>query len=308
MKNSTHHLYFTLGAYFDTGVLKYLFFVVVMFLYILIVFANVSLIVIICMNKSLHKPMYLFLCSLFVNELFGSTAMIPFLLVQILSDLHTISASLCFLQDFFLFLYGAVEYVNLAIMSYDRYIAICYPLQYNTRMTFSKSAIVIAVTWFYPLLICVVMVSLSTSLQLCGSIIEKLYCDNYSIVKLACSDTTIYNIYGLFISSLSIFCPLILIFYTYIRIIKICFSGSKHTRQKAFSTCTPHLVSLLNFSCGACFEILQTRFNMKNLPNILRILVSLYWLTCQPLLTPLIYGLNLSRIRIICKTLFVAEM
>ncbi|XP_044210423.1 olfactory receptor 49-like [Thunnus albacares] len=306
MINSTQVSYFTLGAYFDTGVFKYLLFMVTLSLYMLIICANVLLIVVICMNRSLHEPMYLFLCSLFVNELFGSTGLFPFLLVQILSDIHTVSAPLCFLQNFVLYSYGGVEYLNLAIMSYDRYLAICCPLQYNTRMTFNKIAILIAVTWLCPMLLCFVMTSLTNSLQLCGTIIKKVYCDNYFIVKLACSDTTINNIYGLFVTSLSVFCPLILIIFTYIKILKICFSGSKQTRKKAASTCTPHLISLLNFSCGGGFEIVQSRFNMNNLPNILRIFLSLYWLTCQPLFNPLLYGLNMSKIRIICKSLVFA--
>ncbi len=308
MINSTHVSYFTLAAYFDTGLFKYLFFMIVMSLYMVILCANVLLIVVICMNRSLHEPMYIFLCSLFVNEVFGSTGLFPFLLIQILSDIHTVYAPLCFLQNFVLYSYAGVEFTNLAIMSYDRYLAICHPLKYNTRMTFNKVAMLIAATWFYPLLLCLLMVSLSSSLQLCGAIIEKVYCDNYSIVKMACSDTTTTNIYGLFVTLLSVFCPLILIFYTYIKILKICFSGSKQTRQKAVSTCTPHLASLLNFSCGACFEILQSRFNMNNLPNNLRIFLSLYWLTCQPVFNPLLYGLNMSKIRIICKSLVFAEI
>ncbi|XP_068441674.1 olfactory receptor 4B13-like [Clinocottus analis] len=308
MMNSTQFLYFTLSAYFDTGALKYLFFMLILSSYVVIICTNVLLIVVICVNRSLHEPMYLFLCSLFVNELFGSTGLFPFLLVQILSDIHTVSAPFCFLQNFFLHFYGAVEFSSLAVMSYDRYLAICFPLQYNTCMTFDKSTVLIAVTWLFPLLVCVVMTCLSSSLQLCGNIINKVYCDNYSFIKLACYDTTGNNIYGLFITALSIFCPLTLIVYTYTKIFKVCFSGSKQTRQKAVSTCTPHLASLLNFSVGACFELLQNRFNMNNLPNTLRILLSLYWFTCQPLFNPLMYGLNLSKIRIICKSLVFAKM
>ncbi|XP_062275965.1 olfactory receptor 10A6-like [Scomber scombrus] len=308
MMNSTQVSYFTLSAYFDTGAFTYLYFLIILSLYMLIVGSNVFLIVVICMNRSLHEPMYLFLCSLFVNELYGSTGLFPFLLLQILSDIHTISKPFCYLQNFMLYSYGGVEFLNLAIMSYDRYLAICYPLQYNTRMTFNKIAMLIAVTWLIPLLLCVVMTSLTNSLQLCGNIIEKVYCDNYSIVKLACFDITINNIYGLFITSLTILCPLILIFYTYMKILKICFSGCKQSRQKAVSTCTPHLASLLNFSCGASFEVVQSRFNMSNVPNILRIVLSLYWLTCQPLFNPLLYGLNMSKIRMVCKSFVFANM
>ncbi|XP_073340865.1 olfactory receptor 11A1-like [Pagrus major] len=299
--NSTQVSYFTLTAYFDTGLLKYLYFMIIMCLYILIVCANVFLIVVICMNRSLHEPMYMFLCSLFVNELYGSSGLFPFLLTQILSDIHTVSASLCFLQIFCVYSYVCVQFSNLAVMSYDRYLAICCPLQYNTHMTFKKVVLLIAVTWLYSFLIIVILILLIAPLQLCGNTIHKVYCVNYSIVKLACSDTRANNIYGLIVTFLTVFGPLTLILYTYMRILKVCFSGSKQTRQKAVSTCTPHLASLLNFSFGVCFEILQSRFDMKGVNSVLHIVLSLYFLTCQPLFNPVMYGLNMSNIRVMCK-------
>ncbi|XP_031614858.2 olfactory receptor 10J5-like [Oreochromis aureus] len=308
MTNFTEDSYFILDAYFDAGPTKYLFFLLLLSLYSLIICANVLLIVVICVNRSLHEPMYMFLCSLFVNELYGSTGLFPFLLLQILSDVHTVSAPLCFLQIFCLYSYVGVEFLTLAIMSYDRYLAICCPLQYNTRMTSNTVSVLIAVSWIYALLLVAVTVSLSSPLQLCGNIINKVYCDNYAIVKLACSDTTLNNIYGLISTAFTAFVPLTLIFFTYMRILKVCFSGSKQTRQKAVSTCTPHLASLLNFSCSGCFEILQSRFNMNNLPNVLRILISLYWLICQPLFNPVLYGLKMSKIRDICKCLLYSKV
>ncbi|KAF3848270.1 hypothetical protein F7725_021298 [Dissostichus mawsoni] len=221
MVNSTHVSYFILSAFFHTGVFKYLFFMIVMCLYVCIIGANVLLIVVICVSRSLHEPMYLFLCSLFV---------------------------------FSLYTYANVQFYNLAIMSYDRYLAICHPLHYNTRMTSNKAAMFIALTWFFPILNVVVMISLSASLQLCGNIINKVYCDNFSVVKLACSDTTVNNVYGLVYLFTVIVALVILMFFSYMRILRVCFSGSKQTRQKALSTCTPHLVSLFNFSFGAFFE------------------------------------------------------
>ncbi|XP_028429910.1 olfactory receptor 2A14-like [Perca flavescens] len=276
--------------------------------YAVIVCANLLLIVVICMNRSLHEPMYLFLCSLFVNELFGSTTMFPFLLVQVLSDIHTVSASLCFLQIYCVFVYGTIEMINLSVMSYDRYLAICYPLQYNTRMTSNKVAMLIALTWLFPLIEVAVKISLSSSLQLCGNIIDKVYCDNYSIVKLACSVATVNNIYGLIYTCFIVFGPLSLILYTYIKILKVCFSGSKQTRQKAVSTCTPHLASLLNFFFGSFFEIVQSRFDMSSVPMMLRIFLSLYVLICQPIFNPLMYGLQMSKIRGLCKSLVFGKM
>ncbi|KAM8769749.1 olfactory receptor 52D1-like [Acanthopagrus schlegelii] len=307
MVNATTSAYFSLTAYFDAAVFKYLYFLIIFSLYILIVSANLLLIVVICMNRSLHEPMYMFLCSLFVNELYGSSGLFPFLLTQILSDIHTVSASLCFLQIFCVYTYASIEFSNLAVMSYDRYLAICCPLQYNTRMTSNRIVILIALTWLYPFLAISILISLSASLQLCGNTINKVYCDNYSIVKLACSNTTVNNIYGI-IYTVAFIVIVLAIFYTYIKILKVCFFGSKQTRQKALSTCTPHLASLINFSCGCFFEIVQNRFNMKHVPHMLRIFLSLYWLTCQPLFNPVLYGLNITKIRITCKNIVFGKM
>ncbi|XP_030007270.1 olfactory receptor 11A1-like [Sphaeramia orbicularis] len=308
MGNTSHFSYFTLSAYLDSGLLKYLYFLVVVCVYAVIICTNVLLIVVICVNRSLHEPMYLFLCSLFVNELFGSAGLFPFLLVQILKDIHTISISLCFLQVYIFFSYINVQICILAAVSYDRYLAICFPLQCHTHMTCRKAAVLIALTWVYRFVEAGVMVSLSAPLQLCGNIIPKVYCDNYSIVKLACSDTTVNNIYGIVYTVIVIIGILSVFLYTYMKILKVCFSGSKETRQKAISTCTPHLASLLNFTIGGSFEIFQSRFNMSSLPSVLRIFLSLYWITCQPLFNPLIYGLNLTKIRDSYRRVFVSKM
>ncbi|XP_030600061.1 olfactory receptor 5F1-like [Archocentrus centrarchus] len=301
--NATRVSYFTLGAYFDTGLYKYLYFLIVLTVYIVILCANVLLIVVICVNRSLHEPMYMFLCSLFVNELYGSTGLFPFLLIQILSDVHTVSAPLCFLQIFCVYSYASVEFLNLAVMSYDRYLAICCPLQYSTRMTAKKVAVLTAPVWFYSFLVNASIVSsLTVSLQLCGGIINKVYCDNFYIIKLACFDTTISSDFGRVHMFVVIVGLILLILYSYLRILKVCFSGSRQTRQKAVSTCTPHLASLLNFSCGAFFGIVQSSLNLNTLPPMFRIFLSLYYLTCQPLVNPLLYGLKMSQIRILYKS------
>ncbi|KAG7464240.1 olfactory receptor 11A1-like [Solea senegalensis] len=308
MMNLTQVTYFTLAGYFDTKVFKHLLFLILLCLYVLIIVSNVLLIVVICMTRSLHEPMYLFLCSLFVNELYGSTGLFPFLLLHVLSDVHTVSLSLCFLQIYCLYSYATIEFFTLAIMSYDRFLAICYPLQYSTRMTFNRIAILIAVTWLLALFIMCYTMLLTSSLQLCGNIINKVYCDNYYIVKLSCGDTTVNNICGLIGTVVTVFVPLTLIMFSYMKILKVCFSGCKQTRQKAVSTCTPHLASLLNFSFGVCFEIFHSRFDMSSAPNTLRIFLSLYFLTCQPLFNPLIYGLRLSKIHHVCKRLLRSDM
>ncbi|XP_058489107.1 olfactory receptor 4B13-like [Solea solea] len=307
MMNSSHVSHFTLGAYSDPGLYTYVIFVFVLCFYLLIIVANLLLIVVICMNRSLHEPMYVFVCSLFVNELYGSTSLFPALLLYILSDIHTISVPLCFLQIFSVYSYGSIEFTNLAVMSYDRYLAICYPLQYKAHMTSSKVFLLIAGIWFPPVVAVSVTVCLTSSLHLCGNVIDKVYCDNYGIIKLSCGDTRVNNVYELMATSLTVCAPLSVIVFSYIRILKVCFSGCKQTRQKAVSTCTPHLASLLNFSFGVCFEVLQSRFDMSSVPMTLRIFLSLYFLTCQPLFNPVMYGLKLSKIRHVCKHLLLSK-
>ncbi|XP_059188125.1 olfactory receptor 11A1-like [Centropristis striata] len=303
MMNSTQSVfsYFILGGYKDLRTLRYFYFMVTTFLYSIIVCANLLLIVVICVNRSLHEPMYIFLCSLFVNELYGSTGLFPFLLVQILSDIHTVSVSFCFLQIFCLHTYACIEICNLAVMSYDRYLAICRPLQYNTRMTCNKAVIFAIAVWLHCFVKFLITLSLNISLTRCGNIINSLFCRNYLVVKLACSDPKVNNIYGLFGTVNTILIPLLPICFSYIKILKICYAGSKQTRQKAVSTCTPQLASLLNFSFGCLFEVIQSRFDMSSVPSMLRIILLLYFVIIQPVLSPVMFGLQLSKIRNTCK-------
>ncbi|KAM4627655.1 olfactory receptor 2K2-like [Polymixia lowei] len=308
MVNSTNFSHFILGAFIDTGRLKYLCFTITAILYTIIVFANSFLIGVICMKRSLHEPMYIFLCNLFVNELYGSVCFFPSLLVQLVSDTHTISVPLCFLQIFCLYTYGHIEFCNLALMSYDRYLAICCPLQYNTHMTSNKVALFIAVVWLYCFMKFLITLSLSIRLQLCGNMIDSVYCSNYPVVKLACSDTRVNNIYGIIVTILAIFVPSILIIFSYTKILKICLVGSKETRQKAVSTCTPHLASLLNFFFASCYAIFHSRFDMTSVPNVLRIIISSYFVVCQVLFNPIMYGMRMSKIRQICKDLFSSQI
>ncbi|MBN3321537.1 O51G2 protein, partial [Atractosteus spatula] len=177
-------------------------------------------------------------------------------------------------------------------MSYDRYVSICYPLHYNRIMTPIKAGVFLIFIWLFSMVRFGITLILSVRLPLCGNIIEKVYCDNYSLVKLACADTTLNNIYGLFGTFLSIGLPLLIIFYSYAKILRICLTSPRQSQIKAFNTCSTHLVSLVNFSVGCLLEVIQSRLNMSHIPYEVRIPLSLYFLIFPPLLNPIIYGLN----------------
>ncbi|XP_038163485.1 olfactory receptor 5AS1-like [Cyprinodon tularosa] len=293
--------YFILEAYIDLGTLQYFYFAITLTVYTAIVVVNILLIVLICLNRTLREPMYMFLCSLFMNEVYGSLSLFPFLLVQILSDVHAVAAPFCFLQIFCFYSYVNIEFCNLAIMSYDRYFGICCPLKYNSVMTFSRAGLFVVLIWLYSSVRCIINICLSLRLTLCGNVLSSLFCHNYLIVKLACVDTELNNIFGLFSTALSVLVPLLPIIYSYAKILSICFSASSKMRQKAASTCMPHLASLLNFAFGCLFEILQTRFDMTSVPDALRFFLSLYFGILQPLLNPIIFGIRMSKIRNIFK-------
>ncbi|XP_031430007.1 olfactory receptor 10J5-like [Clupea harengus] len=301
MKNLTKISFIILTAYTDVGNVKYLYFTILLALYVCIIFANVLVIRVVCMDRSLHEPMYLFLCSLCVNELYGSTGLFPCLLVNLISHTHAISLTYCYLQMYCLYTYATVEYCNLSVMSYDRYMSICHPLQYNRIMTQRRVCILILLAWSYSFCQFTVTLSLNLRLQLCGNVMEKVWCDNYMLVRLSCSDTTVNNMYGLYATVLTICAPLVLMLYSYIRIIKITFRSSKSAKKKSLSTCAPHIVSLLNYSIGCSFEIIQSRLGKANIPSILRIIISIYFLMIPPLVNPIMYGLKMAKIREACK-------
>uniref|UniRef100_A0A8C1NSA4 Olfactory receptor n=1 Tax=Cyprinus carpio TaxID=7962 RepID=A0A8C1NSA4_CYPCA len=195
--------------------MKYFLFVVITVLYSTILYAKSFLIGVICSARALHKPMYVFLCNLFVNEF------------------NEMSLIYCYLQIFCLYTYAMIEFCNLTVMYFDRYVSICYPLQYNRIMTPFR------VVW----------------------------CDNYLLVKLACSKTYLNSTYGIYV----------------------------YVMTKVLSTCAPHIISLLNFSLSCFFETIQSRFDNIRMPALLGIIISVYFLMCQPVLNPIMYGMRLKK-------------
>lgn len=274
---------------------RYIFVVVLALLYPVMIISNSVLIYVICVERGLHKPMYIFICNLACINLYGGSAVTPFLLTKIMTQNYQITWIACLVQIFSIFTYGGCDLTNLTVMAYDRYVSICYPLEYEKIITPKKVVIGVAVSWLLPFVRSTITISITANLNLCGVIIEKVYCDNFSVVKLACSDTLSNNIYGvvmMFLTTLLV----VIIFYTYVRIILICLKLSKGGRVK-FSTCVPHLIALVNFLIGSVFELFQSRFNMRHVPYTVRVILSLYVLILSPIINPIMYGVKTKKIR-----------
>uniref|UniRef100_A0A672NFD4 Si:ch1073-166e24.4 n=1 Tax=Sinocyclocheilus grahami TaxID=75366 RepID=A0A672NFD4_SINGR len=277
--------------------MKYFLFAVITVLYSTILFANSFLIGVICSAKLLHKPMYVFLCSLFVNELYGSTALFPSLQVHLILNSNEI-------------------YLIYSVVSFDRYVSICYPLHYNRIITPFRVGVLIVLVWSYCFAQFFIIFSFNFKLQLCGNSMEKVWCDNYLLVKLACSKTSLNNTYGIYVNVMTALIPLVLIIYSYTRILKKCMSSTKEAKQKALSKdkfkrdimCGAQIISLLNFSLGCSFETVQSRFDNIRKSALLHIIISVYFLMCQSVLNPIMYGIRLKNIRKVCKNFVVSKV
>ncbi|XP_072230526.1 olfactory receptor 8K5-like [Leuresthes tenuis] len=296
MKNVSVVTSFYLSEYYGMEDLKPIYFSIFLIIYLIIIVENVLLIEVIHHEKSLHEPMYVLLCNLAVNELYGSTALLPALLFNILSPLHEISLSFCQVQIFAVHTFAITEFTILAVMSYDRYVAICHPLSYHAIMS-QRIVKLIVFMWLYPMLGFLTVFIFTLMLPYCGRTIEKVYCINYLLVKLACTDTSLVNIVGLLSVVLYTGPQLIMIFYSYSHILRICILSFSKSKFKAFRTCTPHLLAIVNYSIGCFFEIVQGRFDSSHLSYHTKLLLSLYFLIFPPLLNPTIYGLSTQFIR-----------
>lgn len=288
---------FYLSEYYRLEELKPVYFCIFLILYLTVIAENVMLIEVVYFEKALHEPMYVLLCNLAVNELMGSIGVMPALLTNILSHTHEISVSFCQAQVFVIHTYAVTEFTILAVMSYDRYLAICYPLTYHTIMP-QRIVKLIVFMWLYPVLALGMVFIYTFQLPFCGRIIENLYCMNYLLVKLACIDTFIANVIGLLSVALYIVPQLIMIFYSYAHILKICILSFSKTKSKALRTCTPHLLVIFNYSIGCFFEIARGRFDNRYMAYHAKLFVSLYFFIVSPLLNPVIYGLSTQIIRI----------
>ncbi|XP_061105605.1 olfactory receptor 52J3-like [Conger conger] len=264
--------------------------------YCFIVAGNMTIILSITLNRSLHKPMYLLLLNLPINDLMGASAFFPQLISSIALDDRSISCAACFLQGLLLHLYAGGAYVILTAMAYDRFLAICCPLRYSTLMSHGNLLKIIMAMWLLDLALISALFCLIARFRFCGTSITDMYCNNSSLVKLLCGDTTVNNYYGAFISSFLLGISLVSVVFTYIQILVACLTNKQSdTRSKALRTCGTHLTVYLVFQATSILTVLSHRFNQVSL--YLRRVVGVSIIVFPPILNPLIYGLNTKEIR-----------
>ncbi|XP_017540133.1 olfactory receptor 52E8-like [Pygocentrus nattereri] len=294
MDYSTNITYLSLEGHVELEKYRYVYFVICLVIFILIICCNSVVISVIYTNEHLHEPMYIFIAALLCNALFGAAAFYPKLLSDFLSETQVISHGACLFQAFCIYTYAAAEFTLLAVMAFDRYVSICKPLQYATLMKMSTVKKLLFFCWFIPS--CEIGISIIlTYRQLCKYKLNRIYCSNYSVAKLSCGDLTAVSTYGLSALPIAVCPPVMFVIYSYVRIIDVCLKNSKDFRRKTLQTCFPHIFIFTTFSCTACFEVINSRFE-GNVPHLFAMIMSAENMVIPPLLNPIIYGLKMQEI------------
>ncbi|XP_019124143.1 olfactory receptor 142-like [Larimichthys crocea] len=297
MKNNSVITMFFLSGLSETVNYRFSLFSLTLLCYCLILLFNVSVTVTIILDKNLHEPMYILLCVLCINGLYGTTGFYPKFLWDLLSPVHVISYSGCLVQALVMYIFACSDMSILAVMAYDRYVAICQPLEYHSVMSKKTLIMLVCFTWITPFCVMGTNIFLTSRLELCSPYIAKLICVNWIIVKLACypAETTVNNIVAYITILLYAFHGLFIL-WSYIILIKTCVN-SVENRAKFMQTCVPHLFCLITFLVTIFFDVLNMRFGSSDLPQPLQNFITIEFLVIPPIMNPLIYGFKLTKIR-----------
>ncbi|XP_028450382.1 olfactory receptor 5B17-like [Perca flavescens] len=279
-------------------------FIFLLLIYIFILVSNIGLVVLIFRSKSLQQPMYLLVCNMSINDVFGATVIIPHVLQDLLiSDseryIHYID---CAFQAFCVHLHVGASHTVLMIMAFDRYVAICNPLRYAAVMTNRMVVLLSVAAWGTIFVLVAILVGLSIRLSRCRSVIFNPFCDNASLFKLSCESILVNNIYGLGYTVVLLGSSLSSVTLTYLRIAMVCLSSkNKALNSKALQTCTTHLVAYIIFMVSGFLIVILHRFPLL---ADLRKAASVVGHVVLPALNAAIYGLQNKEVRQIIKTLF----
>lgn len=297
MENGTYPPYFNLTMFVNIGIYRYPAFVLCLLLYAVIISANLVIIVVISREKVLHEPMYIFIMCLSINSLYGSAGFFFRFLRDLLSNTHLIPRSACLIQIYVIYTYASYELTLLAVMAYDRYVAVCQPLHYHSKMTSKMISKLVALAFIYPVFSIAACVYLAARLPLCGNMIPRVFCANWPVVKLSCISTVLNNLVGMFVSTSTVFLPLAFVLYTYLRIILTCRKRSREFKGKVIQSCLPHIVTFVNYSITVFCDVALSRTNLEEVNPFLAVILSLEFVVIPPILNPLVYGLKLPEIR-----------
>ncbi|XP_005885164.1 PREDICTED: olfactory receptor 5D13-like [Myotis brandtii] len=280
---------FTLLGFSDFPDLQVPLFLVFLIVYMVTVLGNLGMIMIIRTSPQLHTPMYFFLSHLSFVDFCYSTTITPKLLENLVVEERTISFPGCIMQFFLACLFAVAETFMLAVMAYDRFVAVCSPLLYTVVMSPKLCTSLVAGPYTLGIVFSLPLTYFLQALSFCGSnIINNFFCEHSAIVSVSCSDPYISQVLCFAIAILNEVSSLVIILTTYVfifvTVIKMPLASG---RQKAFSTCASHLTTITIFHGTLLF--LYCVPNSKNSRLIIKV-GSVFYTVVIPMLNPLIYS------------------
>ncbi|KAF6105267.1 hypothetical protein HJG60_014348 [Phyllostomus discolor] len=266
--------------------------------YVIVLLGNSLLIFIIVTKRSLHTPMYLFLCMLSGTDIILSTCTVPQALAIFWFRAGEISLNRCTTQVFFLTSTFISESGILLVMAFDRYIAICYPLRYTTILTQALIGKIGAVIFLRSYCTIFPVIFLLKRLTFCKSnILPNTTCKHIILAKISCNDIRVNIWYGFFVLISTLVLDVVLIFVSYVLILHAVFHiPSQDARHKALNTCGSHVCVIILFYGPGIFSVLAQRFGRHIALHIHVLLANVYTLI-PPMVNPIIYGIKTKQIR-----------
>ncbi|XP_051005573.1 olfactory receptor 478-like [Acomys russatus] len=295
-ENHTAVTEFILLGLTDDPILRVFLFTIILCIYLVTVSGNLSTILLIRVSSQLHHPMYFFLSHLAFADIGTSSSVIPNMLVSFLVERNTISYHGCAIQLGSAAFCGGLECFLLAAMAYDRFVAICNPLLYSTKMSTQVYVQLLLLVYIGSFLDGCSFIVCFYPLVFCGpNEINHFFCDLAPLLKLSCSNVSftvaVLSFTVGFVIVVTVF--VIGISYTYI-LVTILKMRSTEGRQKAFSTCTSHLTAVTLYYGTVTFIYVMPKSSYSTDQNKV---VSLFYMVVVPLLNPLIYSLRNNEIK-----------
>ncbi|XP_066486038.1 olfactory receptor 14A16-like [Tiliqua scincoides] len=275
--------------------LQILYFFLFLVLYLTAIIGNLLIITIVVLDHHLQTPMYFFLMNLALIDMGTISVPIPKSMANLLTNSRTISYSGCIAQVFFFFFFGGSDLALLTVMAHDRYVAICNPLQYEAIM--NKGACIQMATgaWICGIINGIIHISGTFSMNFCSHDIDQFFCEVPKLMRLSCDNLYLVEVGLIVFSCSAMFGCFVFIVTTYVSIFTAVFRiPSAQGRQKALSTCIPHLtvVSLLVFAGLFVYTKPPT-----NISSDLGLGISVIYTTFPYMLNPFIYSMRNKEIR-----------
>ncbi|KAK9397279.1 olfactory receptor [Crotalus adamanteus] len=290
MENQTRVDEFLLHGFPDTEELRIFHVIIFLVIYLVVLIENLIIITVILYSYQLHSPMYFFLANLSFQDLGSISAIVPKSMLNSLMNTEAISYAGCFCQVFFFDFFVISHLFLLVVMAYDSYIAICKPLHYETVMN-KKACIQMVISAFFS----TVYTGNLFTLNFCSRIINQFFCEIPQLLKISCSDSYVTEELALIFGSCVGFILFVLIVFSYVKIFRAVLQiPSIHGKQKAISTCLPHLIVICLYVVSASLAYFSPASISSSALNPF---ISIFYCVVPPVMNPLIYSMRNSELK-----------